>query len=126
MATVTRTQVTTVDQATGTTHAISGVTIPAGKLGVLRFGYQSDTVTITSVADDAGNTWSTAVSVHSASGDSQTSAISYLVVPAGGLSGATITVTLSATSTFAGHVAYFDSDTSWFSQATVLDKTSGN
>jgi hypothetical protein len=125
MATVTRTQVTTVDQATGVTHAIAGVTVPAGKLAILRFGYQSDTVTISSVTDDAGNTWSVAVSVHSASGDNQTSAIAYLVVPAGGLSGATVTITLSATSTLAGHVAYFDSDTGWPSQATVLDKTSG-
>lgn len=124
-AVVTRTQVTTADQATGVTHAISGVTIPAGSLGILRFGYQSDTVTISSVADSGGNTWPVAVSVHSASGDSQTSAIAYLVAPAGGLSAATITVTLSATSTLAGHVAYFDSDTGWASQATVLDKTSG-
>jgi hypothetical protein len=125
VATVTETFVTSVDQVTGTTHAISGVTVPAGKLAILRYGYQSDTVTTVSVTDDAGNTWGVAVSVHSSSGDTQTGAIAYLVVPAGGLNGATVTVTLSATSTFAGDVAYFDSDVGWAPQASVLDLTSG-
>jgi hypothetical protein len=126
MSVVTRTAVGAIDDATATTHAITGVTIPGGKLAVLRFGYQSDTVTITSVADNAGNTWSVAVSAHSVSGDSQTAAIAFLVVPAGGLSGATVTITLSATATCAADLVYFDSDTDWPAQASVLDKTNGN
>jgi hypothetical protein len=125
VAIVTRTAVGTFDQATATTHAITGVTIPGGNLAVLRFGYQSDSVTITSVTDNAGNTWSVATSVHSVSGDTQTSAIAFLVVPAGGLSGATVTVTLSATATCAGNLAYFNSDTGWLAQGSVLDKVAG-
>lgn len=126
MANVTKTFVKSLDDATATIHLITAVTVPAGKLAVLRFGFQSDTVTISSVSDDAGNTWSVAGSVHSVSGDSQTCAIAYLVVPAGGLNNNTITVTLSATATLAADVTYYDSDTGWPAQASVLDKFAGN
>lgn len=125
MAHCTEHLVTTTDDATATTHTVSGVTIAAGKLAVLRFGFQSDSVTITSVTDDAGNTWDVATSAHSVSGDSQTGAIAYLVVPAGGLSSATITITLSATATLASHLAYFDSDIGWPAQGIVLDAVAG-
>jgi hypothetical protein len=122
MATVTETFVTTIDDATAVTHAISGVTIAAGKLGVLRFGFQSDSVTVVSVVDDAGNTWRIATSAHSVSGDNQTGVMAFLTVPAAGLSGATITITLSATATLAAHLAYFTSDVGWPVTALVLDK----
>ena len=125
-ATVTRTAVTNVDRTTAASHAISGVTITAGDLGVLRFGYRSDSVTITSVTDDAGNTWSVAISGHSSSGDAQTGAVAFLVVPGGGLSGATVTIALSATSALWGDLCSFNSDIGWPSQSVVLDATSVN
>jgi len=122
MATVTEHLVGTTDDAAATTHTITGVTIAAGKLAVLRFGYQSDSITIVSVTDNAGNTWRVATSAHSNSGDNQTGAIAYLTVPAAGLSGATITITLSGSATLASHLTYWDSDVGWPATAFVLDK----
>ena len=125
MATVTENFVKTTDDAAAVTHTITGVTIAAGKLAILRFGFQSDSITVSSVVDNAGNTWSVLPPVHSTTGDNQSAAMAYLVVPAGGLSGATITITLSASATLASHLAYFDSDTGWKPQSQVLDKSAG-
>src|SRR6188472_4077287 len=125
MATVTENFVKTTDDAAAVTHTITGVTIAAGKLAILRFGFQSDSITVSSVVDNAGNTWSVLPPVHSTTGDNQSAAMAYLVVPAGGLSRATITITLSASATLASHLAYFDSDTGWKPQSQVLDKSAG-
>lgn len=123
MANVTRTDLGTVTQATATTHAFTPVTIPAGSLAVVRAVIPSDTVTFSSVTDSAGNTWNIALQAHSASGDANGGMIAYSVIT-NAISAGTVTVNLSATNAFGGHLAYFVSDTGWLAQASVLDKTS--
>jgi len=115
----------TIDQATAVSHNVPGAVISAGNLVIVRFGYQSDSITISSITDTPGNTWNVATSVHSSSGDTQTAAIAYSVITNALTGTDNISITLSATATLAAHLSWFDSDVGWFPQASVLDKVSG-
>jgi hypothetical protein len=75
---------------------------------------------VSSVVDSAGNTWTQAFR-QVGTGLSCSYAIWYCVLTTP-LSAGTITTTLSGTATWGADLAYFDSDTGWFPQATVLDK----
>jgi len=125
VANVTETFLQAVSQATGASHVISGVTIPAGKLAVLRMVYGSESRTITSVVDSAGNTWSQALNkVGTGLGCSYSIWYCVLTNP---LSAGTITTTISAAgATWGADLAYFDSDTGWLPQASVLDVVKSN
>lgn len=109
--------------ASSASHVLTGVTIPAGKLAIVRGALNSDTITA-SVTDSAGNTWSVVRFTSAAIGGSTECFIAYSVLTSP-LSSGTVTVTLSAAAGLVTDIGYFDSDTGWLSQASVLDKTSG-
>ena len=122
MATVTETFVGQKNDTTAATHVFSGVTIPAGKLAIIRL-ICSNGVTVNNPTDSAGNTWAVAISQVDAGASEQT-VICYSVLTSA-LSSGTVTINLSATSTCGAELHYFDSDTGWLAQASVLDQTKG-
>lgn len=124
MATVTETWVSAIDDAAATTHTYSGVTIAAGKLAVVRGNYGSDTTTlISSITDSASNTWAVAL-VQASTGDGFSFFLGYSVLTSA-LSAGSVTINTSSIA-LAGDLAWFDSDSGWVAQASVLDKTHGN
>ena len=109
--------------ASAASHVLTGVTIPAGKLAIVRGALSSDTITA-SVTDSASNTWSVQRFTSAAIGGNTECFIAYSVLTSP-LSSGTVTVTLSAAAGLVTDIGYFDSNTGWLPQASVLDKTSG-